>query len=131
MLILMITLPPLIAAAMLEPDAAGTGTHTQLGLPPCRFLALTSIPCITCGYTTAYSHAAHGQIRLAFTIQPGGAALAVFTAALAIVAVYGLITAVPLAPLGRWLWRLPVALAGGGLLVGAWIYKIMLTSGVL
>lgn len=131
MVILLITMPLLISAALLEPDATGIGTHTQLGLPPCGFYAATRIPCATCGYTTAFSLAAHGQLLTAFYVQPAGAAAAVLTAALAIVGAYALITAAPLAPLGRWFWRLPVALAGGGLVVGAWIYKILLVRGVL
>ncbi len=131
MVILLITVPLLITAAALEPDAAGTGTHTQLGLPPCGFYTVTRIPCATCGYTTAFSHAARGQLLTAFYIQPAGAAAGVLVAAMAIVGGYALITAVPLGPLGRWLCRLQVMLVGGGLVIGAWIYKILLVQGVL
>lgn len=51
----------LITAAILEPDARGYGTHTQLGLPPCAFLQLTGAPCPGCGLTTAFAHAIRGR----------------------------------------------------------------------
>jgi hypothetical protein len=51
----------LIVAAVLEPDARGYGTHSQLGLPPCGFSALTGSPCPGCGLTTAFAHAIRGN----------------------------------------------------------------------
>ena len=48
-------------AALLEPDARGYGTHTQLGLPPCGLRALTGMLCPGCGLTTAFSHAVRGD----------------------------------------------------------------------
>lgn len=58
----------LVTAALLTPDPAGHGTHTQLGLPPCGFLVITGLPCPGCGLTTSFSHMMH--------IDPAGAAAA-------------------------------------------------------
>jgi uncharacterized protein DUF2752 len=50
---------------MLTPARAGFGTHTQLGLPPCGFRALTTLPCPACGLTTAFAHMARLEITSA------------------------------------------------------------------
>lgn len=65
----------LAAAAAIEPDFRGYGTHTQLGLPPCGFLLLTGSPCPGCGLTTAFAHGIRGQWSLAATANPLGLAL--------------------------------------------------------
>ena len=65
----------LAIAAWLEPDPAGHGTHTQLGLPPCGFLTLTGLPCPGCGLTTAFAHGIRGQWWLAASANPLGLAL--------------------------------------------------------
>lgn len=66
----------LIVAARISPDAAGHGTHTQLGLPPCGFAMAFNRPCPTCGMTTSFSHAVRGEFGRAFAAQPFGAMLA-------------------------------------------------------
>ena len=68
-------------AAMLEPDARGYGTHTQLGLPPCGFRALTGSPCPGCGLTTAFAHAVRGDWLLAAAANPLGLVLFCVTCA--------------------------------------------------
>jgi hypothetical protein len=76
----------------LDPDAGGTGTHEQLGLPPCGLLISTGVPCPTCGVTTSFALAAHGRFAEAFVNQPFGlitfivaaGALAALVAALAL-----------------------------------------------
>lgn len=65
----------LVIAATLDPSAAGYGTHTQLGLPPCGFLLLTGSPCPGCGLTTAFAHAIRGNWGLAISANPLGLAL--------------------------------------------------------
>lgn len=65
----------LAAAAAIEPDARGYGTHTQLGLPPCGFLLLTGSPCPGCGLTTAFAHGIRGHWWLAVNANPLGLAL--------------------------------------------------------
>lgn len=67
----------LIFAGRLMPAPVGHGTHQQLGLPPCGWLLATGRPCPTCGMTTAFVHAARGELGSAFRTQPFGAFLAV------------------------------------------------------
>jgi hypothetical protein len=62
----------LAVARYLQPDGRGYGTHEQLGLPTCTFLALTGIPCPSCGLTTSFAHAAHGHFYAALVAQPFG-----------------------------------------------------------
>lgn len=72
----------LILASSLKASPAGHGTHTQIGLPPCGFAMSTGKPCPTCGMTTAFAHAAHGEYLTAFRTQPGGFAASLGVAAL-------------------------------------------------
>jgi len=62
----------LLLGRWLTPSKSGQGTHQQLGLPPCPFLALTGIPCPSCGMTTSFSHAAHLQLVESFVVHPFG-----------------------------------------------------------
>jgi hypothetical protein len=55
----------LVVARALAPDPSLVGTHVQLGLPPCAFLAWTGVPCPTCGLTTAFAHMARLEITMA------------------------------------------------------------------
>ena len=71
---------PLVLAAWLEPAAAGLGTHEQLGLPACGWVAAAGIPCPSCGMTTAFAHAARGDLLGSFLVQPAGAILALAAA---------------------------------------------------
>ncbi|MEC9374691.1 MAG: hypothetical protein VYC34_12640, partial [Planctomycetota bacterium] len=52
----------LIVAATLTPSPDGHGTHTRLGLTPCPWVLTLNKPCPTCGMTTAFAHAADGQL---------------------------------------------------------------------
>jgi hypothetical protein len=65
----------LCIARWLVPDARGFGTHTQLGLPPCFFFALTGLPCPACGLTTCFALLAHGELQLALRAHPVGVLL--------------------------------------------------------
>jgi len=120
----------LAIAASLTPEAAGHGTHQQLGLPPCGWVLAAGYPCPTCGMTTAFAAAADGDFAAAFVTQPMGAILAVATAAAfwcsLHVAVFG-------SRLGRlcgtlvrprWLWIFAGAWAA------SWAYKIATWPGV-
>ena len=121
----------IIVAATLAPRQAGYGTHQQLGLPPCSFLARTGYPCASCGMTTSFAAMAHGRVVEAFLAHPLGVVLFFGTAA---VGLCGLCEAVTgrdvlriLRP-GVW-WAVVV---GVGLL-GGWAFKIIhgLATGAL
>lgn len=75
-----LALTVLIVAWRLTPDPSGAGTHQQLGLPACGWLVASGYPCPTCGMTTAFAAAAHGDPWRAIVSQPLGALLAVGTA---------------------------------------------------
>ena len=59
----------------LSPDPRGYGTHEQLGLAPCSFLAVHGIPCLSCGMTTAFAGMAHLRPDIAVAASPFGALL--------------------------------------------------------
>jgi len=116
-----------VVAARLEPAAGGIGTHEQLGLAPCGMMMLWGIPCPTCGMTTAFAYAARGQLASAFHAQPAGFTLAIAMGLTAIAAVGTLVT-------GRtyrvnWFRLSPTGVGFGvvGLLLGGWVYKIVMT----
>ena len=115
----------------LHPDPAGVGSHQQLGLPPCSFLAVTGYPCATCGMTTAVTHVAHGQIFRAFYVQPAGALFGLAVVAATMISAYSLVTACSLVPIGRWFWRPRVIVVLGVIVLLAWVYKIILVRGSL
>ncbi len=94
----------LAVAAWLTPDPYGNGmgTHEQLGLPPCRFVAQWQTRCPSCGMTTAWAYAVRGRLDRALASNVGGTLLAL--AAMA---------AVP--------WSLSAACTGRWLLIrGCW-----------
>lgn len=70
----------LITAALIRPDPSGMGTHRQLGLPPCGWLASTGYPCPTCGMTTSFSAAANAKPIASVIAQPFAAIFALATA---------------------------------------------------
>jgi hypothetical protein len=119
----------LLLAAWVDPNPAGHGTHTQLGLPPCGFELATRLPCATCGMTTAFAHAANGDFVASFVTQPAGLVLAVLTAVAVLVGGYIAATAADPRPLAR-LWTARTVIAMAGLVVAAWAYKVVLTLGV-
>ena len=130
-MLFVISVSVLALAASLEANESGVGTHRQLGLPACGFLSSTGLPCATCGMTTAFTHAVHGRPLKAFLTQPAGAVLAVLTAMLALVSGYATIAGASLVPLGRSLARPAVFWTGGGLLLAAWVFKILVFRGVI
>jgi len=73
LLVVIIGVTLLGVAAVLLPSANGHGTHVQLGLQSCSFLARTGYPCFGCGMTTSISAMTHGKVGLAFYAQPFGA----------------------------------------------------------
>jgi len=121
----------LALSVWLIPHKSGHGTHRELGLPPCAFLAETGYPCPSCGMTTAFANMAHGHFVAAFRAQPFGVAMFAVVAVLAAVGLGELLTGrdfVRLLRLGPW-WAV-AAIVG---IFGGWGIKIAwgLASGTL
>ena len=96
----------LIVAAWVKPDAAGLGTHEQLGMPACGFYERTGYPCPTCGMTTAFAYVTRGRIIKAVLVQPAGA-LAALACGAGVVA-GGYTVAKGRGPNLLWFWINPV-----------------------
>lgn len=117
----------LVVASTLEPAEEGVGTHTALGLPACGWQTSASMPCPTCGMTTAFAYAAEGRFLASFIAQPFAAIMAIAAAVVfwggMHVAVTGSNLSTLLRPLlaPRTVW---VALLLG---LGAWGYKFLTT----
>lgn len=94
----------LAIALLLNPSPDGLGTHQQLNLPSCGWVSLMDIPCMTCGMTTAYSHAVRGSILSAILAQPLGGVLALATAMTMLGSVHVAITGARLEALVGRLW---------------------------
>ena len=107
----------------LAPARAGYGTHRQLGLPSCGYLARTGYPCPGCGVTTALAAMAHGRLARAWQAQPFGVAMFAAVVLVGLVGLAQLICGRDL--LGRvrprWWWLGPVVLAW----LGGWAYKLL------
>ena len=116
-------------AAWMDPSGDGHGTHEQLGLPPCTWVALFDQPCPTCGITTAFAHSADCSLMEAAATQPLGMLLSL---GVATAFWMGLHTAVRGArsthiALGAVNGRTLLALLVVGL--GAWAYKLATWNG--
>ncbi len=129
--VLFVCLAALAAGLWLRPDEQGIGTHRQFGLPPCGFLSLTGLPCATCGCTTAFALAVDGQLLRAFVVQPAGVAFALAVAGAALLSGWCVLSGASLAPVGRFIWRPRFVILAAGLVLLAWLYKILLVTGVL
>lgn len=118
----------LLLSAWLTPDPAGHQTHTQLGLPVCGWVVRFNKPCPTCGMTTAFARAAHGQPGRAFLAQPFAALAVLATAAGFWASLHVAVTgsrigeAVSAMLTGRVLWGLAATA------VAAWAYKLVTWS---
>ncbi len=119
-------------AAYLEPSPTGVGTHTQLpAMPTCGWLVTMDLPCPTCGMTTAFAHAANGNLLAAIGAQPLGAVLALATAMALLVGGYTAVTGSRAGAVFASLWgrRAAWILAAGA--TGAWVYKVLVYKGLL
>jgi hypothetical protein len=61
-----------VLALWIRPDPRGFGTHEQLGLPACKMMEWTGIPCPGCGVTTSVALFGHGRFLAALHNQPLG-----------------------------------------------------------
>ena len=122
----------LVLAALLEPAAAGHGTHTQLGLGSCSFLSATGVPCPMCGATTSFSLMAHLRPLEALVNQPFATLLFVATAG-----AFGVSVSEVVDPRARWSrlanlagpWESSLAMAFLVLMTAGWAYKAWLMTG--
>lgn len=114
----------LMLASTLTPSASGLGTHQQLGLPACTWTFAFGLPCPSCGMTTAFAHAARGDLLSSFVAQPAGALLAVVTAMVAVMGLYAAITGSRVLALFSACARPRFVAIGVAVLLIAWGYKI-------
>ena len=114
----------LSVAAFLNPDAAGHGTHEQLGMPACAWAIRFGAPCPTCGMTTSFAHAAEANWFEAIVTQPAGAALAAGAAVAFWAASHVLVFGSRLAGPAGTMLRKRVVWTAVALGVAAWGYKI-------
>jgi len=119
----------LVLAATLQADPAGHGTHTQLGLPACGFALATGKPCPTCGMTTAFSHAAHGNLLASFLTQPGGLVASLGAAALFWPALHTAVTGSRALELCGKLLTPKALWIAGGVWLGSWAYTFVTWNG--
>jgi hypothetical protein len=114
----------LVLASWLTAASEGHGTHTQLGLRACGWASVLDRPCPTCGMTTAFAHAAEGNLLASAHVQPFGFLLAVLTAAVFWGSAHVAATGSALHRAAGRLLSTRVLWAGAGLLVAAWVYKM-------
>ena len=116
----------LVTAATITPSPTGTGSHTQLGLEPCQFLARTGVPAPSCGMTTSFAWFVRGNVLASLYVQPMDTALAALSATAVLVGIYVAWTA---RPVYRLLYLLPAPRIYVPLLVHAivaWAWKIFI-----
>lgn len=119
----------IVLGLWITPDPRGFGTHEQLGMPPCHFLAWTGIPCPGCGVTTSVSLAAHGDFTASFWNQPFGLVVAL---TLPLAAVTALVQHARGRDLGETLRALRpgwCAILIGLAALGGWIWKFAAMRG--
>jgi len=118
-------------AAWLTPAAEGLGTHRQMGLPECGWIMILDMPCPTCGMTTAFAFAAEGRFGAAFVSQPLGALLAVATTMSLLVGSFVAMTGSRVGTMLGRLWRPRTGWVIAGLIVAAWVFKVLVYKGML
>jgi hypothetical protein len=111
------------------PDQRPTSL-SSFGYPGCGFKRVTGLPCASCGMTTSYTYLADGRLTDAFLAQPAGALLGVGTAMLALIGAWSAMTAMPLGPVYRTIFRARHVVIAVGLILAAWVFNIVRTLGV-
>ena len=104
---------------MLTPDPSGVGTHVQLGLPRCGFLAITGLPCPACGLTTAFAHMARGEVASACGANAFGVLL---FAIIALALPLGVWAGVRKLPIVETFARVHAAQSGGVIILVGFVY---------
>lgn len=117
-------------SAWMEPSPAGHGTHEQIGLPACMWAAYFDAPCMTCGMTTAFAHAADGRLLDSLLTQPMGMLLAVGTSVGFWFALYVATTGSRAGAMASALLRPRSLWIIAGLAGAAWVYKLVTWQGL-
>jgi hypothetical protein len=111
-----------VLAAMIKPEEKGFGSHKQLGLPACGFLVVTGRPCMTCGMTTSFAHAAEGNMLESVRTQPGGAVLVILGGITFLAGLHTLVTGSRMLALWGSVFSLRFGLGLVGVILLAWGY---------
>lgn len=121
----------IFAGYSIEPSASGIGTHRQMGLPPCGWMASSGMPCPSCGMTTAVSYSVRGKIVSAFVTQPAGAFFGLGVGIFGIFGIWMLITGSSFVRLHSLFYTSNIVWWTIALLVVSWIYKIFSVKGFI
>jgi len=121
----------LLLASILTPSVTGLGTHTQLGLADCTFLAWTGHPCPMCGATTTFALLAHFRVLEGVLNQPFAALLFALTCGILAIAAAEVVD-----PRGRWgrvagwfeRFEVPAGVGFLALMAASWIYKLAIVA---
>ena len=119
----------IVLALWIHPDPRGFGTHEQLGLPACRMMDWTGIPCPGCGVTTSIALFAHGRFFESLRNQPLGFLVAL---AIPLCAVWTIASHMRGRDLSRDMALLrvkPFVVALFAAILLPWIYKIAMVKG--
>lgn len=119
----------LVTAAWLAPSEAGHGTHEQLGLPACGWVAMFDRPCPTCGMTTSFAHAASGDFARSWAAHPLAAVLVVGTSVVFWGGLHAAVSAGRIGALALQAVNGKTLALLGVMGLAAWVYKIMTWTG--
>lgn len=100
-------------------------------LPECGWITIFDLPCPTCGMTTAFSHAANGNLPASFLTQPLGALLALATAIAFLSGMFVAFTGSRIGSMFGRLWTYRTGWIIAGLVVVSWGYKVLSYKGVI
>lgn len=120
----------IVLGFIVHPDARGFGTHEQLGLPSCKLMDWTGVPCPGCGVTTSVAFAARGHVIESLRTQPFGLVMALTILVLPLWALVAHFSGQDLyrSIQSRRAGKIGIALA---VLLGlAWIYKLVMVLGL-
>ena len=119
----------IVLALWIHPDPRGFGTHEQLGLPACKMMEWTGIPCPGCGVTTSVALFAHGRFLEALRNQPLGFLVALAIPLCAVWSVASHFRGRDLSRDTALLRVTPLVIALFAAILVPWVYKIVMVKG--
>ena len=114
-----------LLAHRMRVDPSGTGSHTQLGLPPCGLYDKFGIPCMSCGWTTAWAAITKMRVVEALAASPFGAVLWAVLAAGAAASAWSALSGWPFFRFIERLDWVRIGLATLALMTASWTFKIV------